>query len=398
MEDRSAVVAAFPEWDEFVEAFRGRGDRALSLAWSPDDPQVRQELSQQLLTSLAHGYIGMVYADPEYPEFIPTLGLALNYAAPVPDFMYKGTPIDGDGVYRIWGNRGTSTFVDLNINAGYWAAGTKAPRLAAYTLDDLTLAPNGDFEVILSNERPAGYTGDWWRLDPAGRRIGGRRACSDWLNEVDARLAIERLDRPARRPRRTKEDIARRMADLPRWIDDGVSTWLAHINKQKATAPTNDVAVHDFSYIGGADGQVYMEGLYDLAPDEALLFDTDVPQVCRYWSILVSDELFSTLDWMHRFSSLNHRQATLSADGRFRAVISARDPGTPNWIDIGEYRKGLMQIRWNRASATPTPTFTKMKADEIWTHMPADTPRVSADERDAQLRLRRKGAQMRQVW
>lgn len=398
MDGQSAAGAALPEWDEFIEAFRGRGERALALAADPADPQLRQELSHQLLTSLVHGYIGMVYADPEYPEFIPTLGLALNYAAPVPDFMYKGTPIEGDGVYRIWGNRGSCTFVDLNVNAGYWAKGTGARRLAAYTLDDLTLSPSGDFEVILSNARPAGYTGDWWRLDPAGRRLGGRRACSDWLNETDARLAIERLDRPARRPRRTREDIARRMAALPAWIDNGVSTWLEHVAKQKAAAPTNDVAVHDFSYIGGAEGQVYMEGAYDVAPDEALLFDTDVPEACRYWSILVTDELFSTLDWMHRVSSLNHRQATLGADGRFRAVISARDPGTPNWIDVGDYRRGMMQIRWNRASSTPQPKFTKLKADEVWTHLPADTPRVSAAEREAQLRLRRKGAQMRQVW
>jgi len=390
--------AEFEEWNGFVQELSGKGDRSFALLGDKADTQLRQELNNQLLTSLVHGYIGMIHADPEYPEFIPSLGLAINIGAPVPDYMYKSTPIDGDGIYRISGNRGTSAFVDFTVNAGYWAAGTKANRLAGYTLSDLACTPEGDFEVILSNERPEGYTGDWWYLDPAGRRLGTRRACVDWLNEIDARFAIERLDRPARRPRRSPQEIARRMAALPQWVENASSTWLEHVRQQKVSAPLNDLKAHDYSHIGGALGQVYMEGLFDLAADEALVLDTGIPEVCRYWSILLADELFGTLDWMHRFSSINHHQADLSSDGRFRAVIAARDPGVPNWLDIGDYRSGLIQMRWNRASSTPAPVMTKVKLGDVWSLMPADTKRISPEERDTLLRLRRRGAQMRIVW
>lgn len=389
---------ALTEWENFVDGLRPRGTSARALLWNPDDAQVRQELGELMLRGLAHGYVGNVYADPDYPEFVPSLGLFLNIAAPVPDFMYQGTPIRGDGVYRISGNVGTSLFVDVNVNSGYWANGTGGKTLNAYRLEDLTIAPDGGFDVILSNERPEGYSGDWWRLDPQGRRLGARRAAYDWLNEIDARLTIERLDLPARRPRRPKEDIARRMTELTDWVEIATVKWLEHINAQKAKAVVNDLVVHDYSHMGGADGQTYLEGLYDLAPDEALLIDTEVPQVCRYWSFLVTDELFATLDWMHRFSSINGHQAKLSSDGRFRAVISAEDPGVPNWIDIGGYRTGLIQGRWNNPSSAPIPTCTRMKLADVWKHMPNDTPKVSARERDELLRLRRKGAQMRQVW
>ena len=37
----------------------------------------------------------------------------------------------------------------------------------------------------------------------------------------------------------------------------------------------------------------------------------------------------------NRQSSLNGHQAVLDPDGVFRAVISARDPGVPNWLDTG---------------------------------------------------------------
>jgi len=394
----AATAAAFPEWESFVDALRPRGVEAISLALRPHLPEVRQDLAHQLLTALVHGYVGWVYADADYPEFVPTLGSFLNLAAPVPDFMYKGTPIRGDGIYRVWGNRGTSSFVDLNVNSGYWTQ-VSGRREVAYNLDeDVTLSPTGDFEVILSNERPAGHTGDWWWLPPNGQRLMARRAASDWLNEIDARLAVERLDIPARRPRRSPEDIAQRMAALPQWVENGVTLWLKHVQAQKAKGVINDLVVHDYSQMGGADQQVYLEGLFDLAPDEALLIDTEVPQSVRYWSFLVSDELFSTLDWMHRVSSINGHQAKLSTDGRFRCVISAQDPGVPNWLDIGEYNLGLIQGRWNHASAAPIPTCTKMKVADVWNHMPADTPRVDAAERDQLLRLRRKGAQMRHVW
>jgi hypothetical protein len=35
---------------------------------------------------------------------------------------------------------------------------------------------------------------------------------------------------------------------------------------------------------------------------------------------------------------------------------------------------------------------------DIRKHLPADTPAMSAQERDASLRLRRKGAQLRRRW
>ncbi len=399
MNDDPIIDRLFAEWEGFIDGLRPIGARMRTRVWSPDDAQLRQELSQLMLTSLVHGYVGQLYADPDYPEFIPTLGLFLNLAAPVPDFMYQGTPIRGEGVYRISGNRGTSLFVDFSVLAGYWAVRSPAMgRLAAYRIDDLTISPTGAFDVILSNERPRGYEGDWWHLDPTACRLMVRRAAYDWIAEIDPRLTIERLDLPARRPRRSRIDIAASMAKLVDWTETATVVWLDHMARQKANGVINQLVVQDWSYTGGAPGQVYLEGLYDLRPDDALVIDTPVPEACRYWSFLVTDELFTTLDWMHRFSSINGHQARLDEDGRFRAVISAQDTGVPNWIDIGDYRRGAIQGRWNNASSAPVPTVTRMNIGDVRRHFPPDTPFVTPAERDALLRVRRKGAQMRHVW
>ena len=78
-------------------------------------------------------------------------------------------------------------------------------------LDDLALGDDGSFSVVVSAERPADCDGDWWELDPNARRMLMRRCSCDWTGEVDARVAIERLD--DRGADMTPEEIAARFSD-----------------------------------------------------------------------------------------------------------------------------------------------------------------------------------------
>lgn len=104
------------------------------------------------------------------------------------------------------------------------------------------------------------------------------------------------------------------------------------------------------------------------------------------------------LDWINRQTSLNGHQARLDKDGKFRAVISATDPGVPNWLYTIGYQQGTFFGRWKECSSTPTPTITKVKLAEVRNYLPADTPIVTAQARDAAIRMRRKGAQLRRRW
>ncbi len=101
---------------------------------------------------------------------------------------------------------------------------------------------------------------------------------------------------------------------------------------------------------------------------------------------------------MNRQSSLNDTQAHIDSDGKFRAVISQRDPGVPNWLDKGDYPWGVIQMRWNRASDYPDPTIKKVLLAEVRDHLPADTPVVTPEQRRESLRARREGAQLRRIW
>jgi hypothetical protein len=162
----------------------------------------------------------------------------------------------------------------------------------------------------------------------------------------------------------------------------------------------NKLAIHDFAELGNAADwpQAYYEGLYELQPGEALIIETDLPEKRHYWNIQVADGLWNQVELVYRQSSLNGHQAAIDADGIFRAVLSAEDPGIHNWLDTGGNLYGSLIGRWYRCSSHPTPTVKKVPLKEVRQHLPATTPFITPEARGESLRERRIGAQLRRRW
>ena len=100
---------------------------------------------------------------------------------------------------------------------------------------------------------------------------------------------------------------------------------------------------------------------------------------------------------MNRVISINGHTAVADADGAYRVVVAHRDPGVPNWLDTIGHQKGFLWGRMDRTNDYQ-PKTTKLKLAELRAQLPAATRTVSADERDAQIRKRRLGAQLRRRW
>jgi hypothetical protein len=81
-----------------------------------------------------------------------------------------------------------------------------------------------------------------------------------------------------------------------------------------------------------------------------------------------------------------------------RIVISARDPGIPNWLDTAGYAQGLVQGRWAECDSPPVPSVRKLALAELRKFLPADTPTVSHEERERIIRERRAAMQQRPLW
>jgi hypothetical protein len=118
----------------------------------------------------------------------------------------------------------------------------------------------------------------------------------------------------------------------------------------------------------------------------------------KYWSLILTNDLYETTDWANNQASLNDAQAHVDGDGWFRAVVAARDPGVPNWLDTAGYPSGAIQGRWFDASSAPIPQVRKVQVANVRSALPADTPAVTPAQREAAIRERRIKAQMRVVW
>jgi hypothetical protein len=388
-----------PEWDAMLANIAPVGHQLINR-WGREAPSAdeRRELFLLALSGVASGYISHLALDPRRPTWTPSWNISMNMAGPCPDYTYRTTDIDPKGIYRISGWRGRNRFVEIAQQSyellGHEGDTSVPPTL--HDLDSLKIGPDGAFSVMLSPERPANYSGDWWELKPRTRRLLMRQCSVDWINDIDARLAIERLDDAPDTPG-TETD--RRIANLGSWaegmvrFDIDLARWYREHHGVNVLTRSKKI-----ESIGGMPNQVYYDGAYDIADDEALIIETDLPKTCLYWSMLVADDRFATVDWANRQSSLNEAQARLDSDGKLRAVISRQDPGVQNWLDKAHNKWGIIQLRWKLPSDAPDPVVTKVKVADVRKHLPPETPAYSAAEREEALRKRRVGYQLRVHW
>ena len=256
----------------------------------------------------------------------------------------------------------------------------------------------GRFDVIRSPERPAGHTGDWWKLEPTTNKLLMRMVGADWAGEAQPTVSIERLDRPVTRPRPSAAELEAQLRRLPAATDFIALLFVDHVEQLKRDGFVNKLKVFDVSQMGGLAGQFYYEGPYDLTEDEALIIETPVPEQCAYRSVILTNWIYETTDWTNNHSSLNDAQAQPDSDGVLRIVVSAKDPGAPNWLDTAGYLQGLVQGRWFGCDVNPVPTMRKVAFAQVRKLLPPDTPTITPEARERITRERRAAFQQRPLW
>ncbi|WP_313805242.1 hypothetical protein [Sphingobium sp.] len=382
------------QWRELTTQLAEAGEAIRSFAFVGDEPADEAEFNKVLAMTFAQAYWMNFHSDVSAPEWLPFIGQLIPSGAINPDTLYYSARLDPNGTYRVSGERGTVYMLDFQLSQrqpGY--PGQSGARTASIDGDSLTLDSQGRFDFVISKERPEGVA-DWYPLPPESGSILMRQVSYDWEGERDARVAIERLDTPIGRPRPTAAETQALLARLPEHMMLYQKQFLNYKAQVRALGPANQLhrrirtETGGEGQGGGMGGQVIYHGNFDLADDEALLIETTIPERCGYFNIQVTDEMHLAIDPLFHQASLNGHQARLDSDGKFRAVISVQDPAVPNWLDTAGYRHGGIIGRWTRSSGAPVPDARVIKLKNLRDHLPADTPTVSADERERIVRAR----------
>ncbi len=400
-----ASTLSIPSWDRFLDQLRDLAPAMLARLPEPvrSDPQIQQEVVQQILASFAGRALRAISGDPDHPVFLPSANVTLDVRQPNADTNYRRARIAPGGVYRMRGYQGTLRQVKIgqyirSTTDNDFSGDLAMVKVAAYNdLNELKTDAQGRYDVIYSTTRPAGYTGDWWRLDPETTMLSIRMVSADWQKERDPTLSIERLDVPVQRPRPSVANLQRRLEILANTTASGALLQVAAVEKIRQAGYINKLRIQD---IAGAalSGQFYYEGSYDLKDDEALIVEAKVPSKCLYYSTLLANYISETIDWYNNQSSLNDAQSHVDTDGVLRIVVSAKDPGVPNWLDTAGHPIGFIQGRWTECNAQPIPTIRKVTIGDVRKAFPVDTPVVTPEQRQTIIREKRAAAQQRPLW
>ena len=388
-------------WAELVENLAALPERLLAKvpAESRDDPTVRQEVARLALAALASSALDALAGDGDHPVFLPQVNIVLNVAQPNADTTYRIARITRGGTYRLRGTRGNLR-MSVIAEGGLLPTSAGSPPTAGTTpnpvhdLNVLSVDAEGRFDVLLGPARPQGYSGEFWTLRPATDRLLLRLVSADWGREREPALSIERVDHPVERRRRSATDLEQRLRGLPAAIGVLAESYVGAVTRLRAQGFVNILRRMDSAALA-LPGQMYYEGAYEIADDEALIVEARLPRRCQYRSIILTNDVYETIDWYDNQSSLNDTQANPDHDGILRVVISARDPGIANWLDTAGYARGSIQGRWTGCDSEPVPTVRKIAFADLTAALPAETPRLTAQERQTAIRERRAALQQR---
>ena len=370
----------------------------IANTWRPHDPAYRADVYRQIMCSLSYSYFAYFHATPEHPDWAP-LWNPVYTLQPNPDDIYLYSPIRGDLKYKVSGNRGSISILSFTTQRNMSGMVDDISEIGGHNdLDDkdLVFEDNGDFELLFSVERPAGYAGNWAPVAPDATGMMVRLRSYDWINEISPRLTIECLEPVPLKPRLSSDDIVSRIREMAKF-----PVRKSRLYYQMQNGIRERVGINTFEpgrIQGALSKQVYWPAVFELEEGEALLIETDLPDVCPYWNIQLNDPYFNAIEYVYRLSSTNGAMARISSDGCLRAVIALQDPGVPNWLDPAGFRQGTVYGRWYDCDSSPTPTIRRVPLPELRGSLPADTPIVTPEQREAELRERVLACQRRRRW
>ena len=282
-----------------------------------------------------------------------------------PDGEYDNLVWDGRFDYKITGNIGT---VDhLSFTALVPAAAGRSKSIGYLNERSLGAAPNGDFTLWLTAEKPDG-PGAWIQTGASAGTMLVRQYLGDRATEQLATYEIEVVGRKRLDPLPPSQD-AEVAAGIrgARQALEGIGRLHRYVSPS-LSAPPNAFKLRNSDDFGADISSVdnlYVIGTYGFGPDEALIVEVESLDV-RFWNLAIENPWHESVDYFQRKTSRTHDDVTVDPDGRVRFLIAHGPSDHPNYLETAGHSRGFMTFRWvgERETKAPLPTVTKLPLAE----------------------------------
>jgi len=342
-----------------------------AAVWSSNQDPLRPKVT--CITRLAH---------PVEGRHVP----GTRWGIDNPDTVYRVIPISGDERYEIRGHVGANRMTENYFTL--WNA-----HMGTVDVVDgrrMHVESDGSYLITVDSD-PANGRPNHIRSTPEAHEFYIRDVLLDWASDDPNHITVERLGGAHTRPALNLDEQAEATAKMMAHFADFTGKLSYGMYK---TPPNHFSLAWTADQHGAMRNQVYVAGRFLLEPGEAFVVDVS-DGGAEYFTVPLGNIWGTTLDIYDRTGSLNKAQSQPNADGTYTYVISAEDPGVANWLDPDGLPEGILTLRmaeFPEGGATPdlAATGRVVKVADLDAELP-DVPRVTADQRAAQLAERQAG-------
>jgi len=403
--DCTSDAALDAAWKRFCRQLEKAGEDAFK-ATNPALPLHRADAFRFLTQNLGQAFdLALETRDTRYPVIHAFCTPFCKLGGDNADYTYQQAWIDGNSVYRISGNRGTSRFFNIAVQGHRPTAKPDQPgwRNLHEPFGDtpetnlfghqMEIGWDGSFEVYIGGERRGP---NWLPTTPQTRKLFIRNGFDDWA-EVPATIRIERVGMAEPRPIPTPDEMIAAMD----WAGDFLTTMMRD-NPDWAFEFAEDMDPSQLNRFPSgrrdAENPVYtvekdrLRGrsiyamCWKLAPDEAMIIEWDANDL--FWMITNMGVYMTSMDFLYRPVSYTPSRTSVDSDGKVRLVMAHADPGFHNWLDTSGFEQGITVNR-NQATDFITEFRTRVvRYADLDREMPADSARVTPERRSEMMRER----------
>lgn len=310
-----------------------------------------------------------------HPQLFEATGPYTKMGLDNPDTLYFYANLADDAEYLVEGRRGTTADLSFQVMAGNYSADERAASHAAFDDRALEIDEQGRYSFRMGPARYDDDEGDpgYVVLHPGSSMIAVREVFSDWAVEEAGWATLRRVDAAGTAPEpATVAGQERFYAKLAEALIGRLRTWLAFPGWFFGEQERNTLYAPR-STPGGLTTQYSSAGIFELSPDEAMVISVPVAGV-PYQGFQLGNMWYTSLEYVHHQTSLTADQAHRTSDGMIHLVLSERDPGLANWLELLGHREGIMQFRWQRVDAPITgdlgPTLKIVPFDSLADEVP----------------------------
>ena len=284
----------------------------------------------------------------DFPYFVQSTGPYTKMGLDNPDTLYFHSYLRDDAEYVVSGRRGSTADLSFQVLKGDYSPVEVPDSLSAFDDRAFEIAGDGTFELRFGPGPAAGP--DYFRLGAGSSMLLVREVYSDWGSERRGTISIRREDKAGCAPPVPGTDaLGKKYAVAGKILLSRLRTFLAFPEWFYLSEPVNTMTPPRATP-GGLATQFSSAGHFDLDPDQAMIVTVPAAgrDVAPYQGIQLGSMWYVSLDYINHQTSLTADQARTDPDGMLRFVISERDPGLANWLELTGRRRGYVQIRWQR--------------------------------------------------